>query len=496
MHSIPCPAGRGAAERQAAPFDVRGLLFLVLLLAVMTFAPSASAAPTATSEEVAERLAGAIRIETISHSDPADFDDEAFARLADYLRTTYPRTHAGLELERVNVHTLVFRWKGLDAALQPALFMSHLDVVPVEEAAVAEWSHPPFEGVIDEGFVWGRGALDVKSGVILWLEAVEALLAEGFEPTRTIYLAFGHDEEVGGFNGAAVVAKLFRERGIQPAFLFDEGGFIIDDYPLLPDLTTALVVIAEKRYFTVDLTTHGVSGHSSMPPNSTAIGRLARAITRVEENPMPTRIIPPVREMFEAVSPHMSFGMRFALNNLWLTSGLVERRLIKDRTSAPFVRTTFAATLISGGVKDNVIPELARATINVRILPGDTPESVLAHIERVIDDPEVEIEGTTWGDSAEPASVTGQAFPLAKEAILEVLPDAIVVPGLVPGATDSRHFGGVVDEILRFVPARIAIEQAGGAHGRDERLAVEHLADSVAIAIGMVRRAGEPTRED
>ena len=444
----------------------------------------------ASNEEIAERIAGAIRFETISPENPVDFDGVPFDQLSAYLEDLYPHVFGQLELERVNQYTLVFKWAGSDPKLAPALFMAHLDVVPVEGAAVAEWTHPPFGGVIEDGFIWGRGALDVKTGAIFWLEALETLLTEGFVPHRTIYLSLGHDEEIGGPNGASAVAELFRERGVRPAFLFDEGGFILDGYPLLPDVTTALVVTAEKAFFTVRLTARGVSGHSSMPPKHTAIGKLARAITRVEDNPMPSRLIAPVREMFEAASPHLSFGERFAFRNLWLTSGFIKRRLLGDRVSAPLVRTTFAATLISGGVKDNVIPELAQATINVRRLPGDTSEDVLAHLERVIDDPEIEIEGENWGDGATPASVDGFAFPLAAESIKEVLPDAVVIPGLVPGATDSRHFAGLVDEILRFIPQRAQMDLIGGAHGRDERVAIEHLAESVAIAVGMVRRAG------
>lgn len=444
------------------------------------------------SEVVAERLARAIRFETISHEAAAAFDAEAFDALTDYLAEQYPRTHAALGLERIHDHTLLFRWPGRDPALAPALFMAHLDVVPVEEAALAEWTHPPFDGVVQDGFVWGRGALDVKSGVILWLEAIESLVAAGFEPRRTIYLSLGHDEEIGGFRGAAAVAERFRERGERLAFLFDEGGLVLDGHPLLPDRTLAFVVTAEKHYFVVELTTRGVSGHSSMPPSSTAIGRLARAIVRVEENPMPTRLTEPVRDMFEAVAPHVPFGQRVVFDNLWLTSGIVTGRLLDERTSAPMVRTTFAATLVSGGVKNNVIPERATAELNVRILPGDTPESVLEHLREVIDDPAVEIEGQSWGAPPPPASPSGLAFSVAKESVLEVWPEAVVMPGLIPGTTDSRHFSGVADEIVRFVPQRLHIDQAGGAHGRDERLAVEHLSDSVAIAIGMLRRAGDP----
>ncbi len=460
---------------------------LAICLGIVT---AADAGGRSTSEQIAERLAGAIRFETVSFEDSADIDGDPFRRFSDYLRRLYPLTHATLDLERVNTYTLLFRWQGSDTSLQPALFMSHLDVVPVEEAALDAWTHPPFSGLIEDGYVWGRGALDVKLGVILWLEAIESLLAQGFEPRRTLYLLLGHDEEIGGFEGAAEVARLFRERGIRPAFLFDEGGFILDGFPLLPDMTVALLVTAEKTYYSVELTARGVSGHSSMPPRSTAIGKLARAIHRVEENPMPARLIAPVREMFEAASAHVSFGRRFAFRNLWLMGGTVKRSLLRERVSAPLVRTTFAVTIISGGVKDNVIPELARATINVRILPGDTEEEVLAHLARVIDDPEIEIEGTSWGEASPPTSTAGQAFALAAEAVLAVLPDAVVLPGLIPGATDSRHFAGLADEIIRFVPERLHMDQSSGAHGRDERIAVEYLADSVAIAVGMVRRAG------
>lgn len=479
-------------QRWARIMRGSGLALGVIVGIVIGFGSVSEAVERATSEKMAERLAGAIRFETISFEDSADFRGEPFHEFSRYLRELYPRTHAALDLERVNTYTLLFRWPGSDSDLAPALFMSHLDVVPVEGAAAKEWTHPPFVGVIADGFVWGRGAIDVKWGVILWFEAIERLLSEGFEPERTIYLCLGHDEEIGGFEGAVAVAKLFRERGIRPAFLFDEGGFILDGFPLLPDVTTALVVMAEKAYYTVELTARGISGHSSMPPRSTAIGRLARAIHRVEEHPMPARLIQPVREMLEVASAHVSFGRRFAFRNLWLMGGFVKRSLLRERVSASIVRTTFAATIISGGVKDNVIPELAQATINVRILPGDTPEDVLAHLTRVIDDPEIEIKGTSWGEGATPASVSGVAFPLVAAAVTDVLPDAVVLPGLIPGATDSRHFAGIVDEIIRFVPERLHMDQASGAHGRDERIAIETMADSVAIAVGMVRAAGAP----
>lgn len=462
-----------------------GLLALALVL--VGAAPQVSANPE--SDAIAERLAGAIRFETISYEDPADFRPEPFDALEAYLRATYPRTFARLAVEKVSGHTLFLEWRGSDPGLDPALFMSHTDVVPVSEAAAAEWTRPPYSGVIEDGFVWGRGALDVKTGVILWLEAVEALLAEGVTPRRTIFLSFGHDEEIGGEEGARRVAERLAERGIRLAFLFDEGGMIIDGHPLLPDETVAYVVTAEKSYLNVDLIARGVSGHSSMPPPSTAIGRLARAIAAVEANPMPARFTLPVREMLESAAPHLPFSQRLAMNNLWLFGGAVKRRFLADDVSAATMRTSFAVTLVEGGVKANVLPERARATVNVRILPGDTREDVIEHLSEVIDDPEIEIVPRGWNDAAAPASIEGPAFRLAAEAVGAHLPEAVVLPGLVPGATDTRHFVDVADELLRFVPMHVGLEQVGGAHGRDERIAVEPLARSRAIAIEMVRRA-------
>jgi carboxypeptidase PM20D1 len=474
---VPSTCLRRTVERVAA---------LVWLSIVM---PLGGEAADPESQAVAERLAGAIRFETVSYENPDDFRPEPFDALEAYLSRAYPRVFSTLRLEKPGGYTLLLKWPGSDPALEPALFMAHTDVVPVSEAAAEAWTRPPFSGLIEDGYVWGRGAIDVKTGVILWLEAVEALLAEGVEPRRTIYLSFGHDEEVGGKEGARRVAQHLAEQGVRLAFLFDEGGSIYEDYPLLPDRIVANVVTAEKAYYTVVLRARGVSGHSSMPPPHTAIGKLARAITRIEDNPMPARLSLPVREMLQVVAPELPFGQRFAMQNLWLMGGLVKRSFLQSDLNAAMVRTTFAATLIEGGVKENVIPELAKATVNVRILPGDRPEDVIAHLTRVIDDPEIEISGEEWGEAAPPASMQGPAFQLAAAAVHAELPEAVVLPGLVPGATDTRHFVGVADEILRFVPQQLGLELVSGAHGRDERIKVEPLGRSRRIAIGMVRRA-------
>jgi carboxypeptidase PM20D1 len=369
---------------------VRGFL-AVIALGLLAAAPGRASEPV-DAQAVAQRLAASLRFRTVSYQNPADFDPAPFEALLEYLRVTYPRAHAALRVRRVAGYSLLLEWPGTQASLQPVLFMSHTDVGPVEPGTEEEWTHPAFAGVVADGVIWGRGAVDDKNGVIAWLESVERLLAEGYAPARGLYFAFGHDEEVGGHAGAAAVAALLRNEGRRFEFIIDEGGFVVEDTPILPGRLLAMVNIAEKTYFTVRLRARGEGGHSSMPPRHTAIGKLASALGRLEANPMPARLSGPIREMLTAVAPEVPGIEGWALRNLWLTEPLVLRGLTGDRSTNALVRTTTAITIFEGGVKENVLPQEAVATVNFRLLPGDSTEAVLDHIERTIDDPEITVE--------------------------------------------------------------------------------------------------------
>ncbi len=470
------------------------LIALTILLgtapaSVLATAP-ASAEPVV-AREVAERLAAAIRFPTVSHQDPEQFDGAPFDALLDYLAETYPRTHA-LQVERVNRHSLLIEWPGSDASLPPALFMSHLDVVPVELAAAEGWTHPPFAGVIADGFVWGRGALDVKNGVILWLEAAERLLASGFTPQRSLFFAFGHDEEIGGEAGAAKIAARLKEKGLHFAFLVDEGGFISEDLGLVPGRRVAQINTAEKTYFTIQITARGEGGHSSTPPPHTAVGKLATAIHRLEANPLPLRLTRPVRDLLEALAPHVPTGRRLALGNLWLTAPFVIRSMAEDPFQAALLRTTTAVTMVEGGVKENVVPKHASATVNFRILPGETPDDVLDHVRRTIADPEIEISHTEWSAAPRPGRVTGLGYGVLQDAVEAVHPDVVVVPGMLMGATDTRHFADLVEDAYRFIGNSVTRAQVTGFHGTDERIGVDSMGDGVRVHEEILRRAGTP----
>ncbi len=465
---------------------------LLLLWGAVCPAQVVAQAVEVDADLVARHLAEAIRFPTVSHQDPERFDGQPFAELLDFLAATYPRVHEQLQVERIASYSLLVTWPGSDPSLAPALFMSHTDVVPVEAEALEGWTHPPFGGVIDDEFVWGRGALDVKSGVIGWLEAAEALLAEGFAPARTLYFAFGHDEEIGGDQGAAALAATLRERGVRLSFLVDEGGFLTEDLGLVPGRIVAQINTAEKTYFTIHLTARSEGGHSSTPPEHTAVGKLATAIHRLEANPFPLRFTQPVRDSFDALRPHLPFPRRLMLGNLWLFGPLVKRQLAEEPFQAAMLRTTTAATMISGGVKENVVPKRATAAVNFRILPGETPDDVLARVRDVIDDPEIEIHSDAWSEAPRPGSVGGPGYRVLSEAVHEIYPEAVIVPGMLLGATDTRHYADIVDDAYRFLGAIVTRAQITGVHGTDERIGVESMANAVRLQAEVLRRAGAP----
>ncbi|MGD8698480.1 MAG: M20/M25/M40 family metallo-hydrolase, partial [Gemmatimonadales bacterium] len=263
---------------------------------------------------VAERLAGALRFETISHQDSAAFPAEEFLRFHTHLEESFPRLHAALTREVVGGYSLLYRWDGRDPSLRPLLFMAHMDVVPVEPGTESEWTHPAFAGRIADGYVWGRGALDDKGTLVTQLEAIEMLLEGNFQPQRTIYLAFGHDEEVGGMRGAAAIAALLKQRGIELEFVLDEGGIVTDAVTAV-EAPVALVGVAEKGFVSLQLSVRTEGGHSSMPPPKTAVGILASAVHRLESHQMPAAIRGATAAMFDYLGPEMSFTRRAVFAN-------------------------------------------------------------------------------------------------------------------------------------------------------------------------------------
>ncbi len=439
----------------------------------------------------AERLAESIRFRTISNQDPAQTDFAEFQRFNDFLRATYPRVFDELEVEVVNGYSLLLTWRGSEPDAGAILFTAHSDVVPIEPGTEGDWEHPPFDGVIADGIVHGRGTLDDKLGVISLLEAVGGLLAEDFEPRKTVVLAFGHDEEVSGKDGAAKIAERMQEKGLKFDWMVDEGGMLVPDNPILPGRPLGLVAVAEKGYLTLTLVASGEGGHSSMPPAESTIGRLSRALVRIEENPFPARLVGPVQAMLESIAPYNAQPQRTVLENLWLTGPLVARGMTEDRTTNPYVRTTTALTMFNAGVKENVVPQQAVAKVNFRLLPGDTPDGVVERITEIVNDPSISISYDNWDRVAPVADYSGSGFAIIREAVAEVYPDALVVPTLLVATTDTRHYIDVADDIYRFHGAMIPMSATTGIHGTNEQIGVDSFERAVEIAVRMIRKGAE-----
>lgn len=470
---------------------VKALLILILLLAgilafnTIRFKSRQTRAETVQpipidEAQTAEHLAAALRIPTVSFEDPGEWKAEPFLALHQYLETTFPKTHHVLKRETVSGYSLLYTWQGKSANLKPILLLSHMDVVPAADETLKEWTHPPFEGQIDGGYIWGRGAVDDKAGVLSILQATEMLIDQGFQPDRTMYFAFGHDEELSGLHGAVTIASLLASRGVQPEFVLDEGGLIANGFFPGVIRPIALVGVAEKGYLSLKLSVPGTNGHSSMPPEHTSIGILSKAIEEIENHPMPSRIAGATRSMFEYLGPEMPSAARIALANLWLLQPLVKMGMQMEPGSAAMVRTTTAVTVIRGGVKDNVLPGEATAVVNFRILPGDSVQSVVEHTRSVIHNPAVKVE--TLGSTSEPSfesDADGPEFSTVRKTIAQVFPEALIAPYLVVGATDSRHYAKLTHNIFRFAPLTAKEEDMERIHGINERISVKDFANCV-----------------
>lgn len=431
-------------------------------------------------QAAAEHLSGAIRIETISFSEDQPANPSALEGLHEYLEIVYPEVHAHLKREKINEYSLLYTWVGSNPDLDPILLMAHQDVVPADPETLDLWEHAPFDGDIADGFVWGRGSLDIKNQLITIMEAVEALLKKGFQPERTVCMAFGHDEEIGGSRGAAYVARHLEENGVRLAAVIDEGMSVMQGALPGVEIPVALIGTGEKGYLTLKFSVELEAGHASTPPKQTAIGVLSNALARLEDNPMPGHP-ERMKPLMESVGIAAPFVNRMAFANLWLFRGVLNKMLSKVGTTSASIRTTTAVTMINGGVKDNILPRSARASVNFRLLPGDTIADVCDHVRKVIDDDRVKFEavqGAAW--EASPVSPTDtEFFKELEETTHQVFGAVPVAPFMMLGGTDSRNYVGISDNVFRFSPVLLQNEDIRRVHGLNERISFENLENMI-----------------
>jgi carboxypeptidase PM20D1 len=468
-------------------FAGAGLLLLLAIVLVRTLLYKSrqrqeqTLVPVAISESAVQHLSDAVQIPTVSTCDTGRFDSVPFFRMISFLAHTYPLAEAQLHKKIINGLSLLYTWEGTNPALQPVILIGHMDVVPIGEEPGEVWENPPFSGVIKNGIVWGRGTLDDKVNVIGILEAVEMLLKQDFKPERTIYLAFGHDEETGGARGAEQIARYLEDRHVKASFLLDEGLVITRE--IVPGIHTkdvALIGIAEKGYMSAELTVEAPGGHSSMPAKETPIGILALAVSRLEKHPMEAQLSEPVQQFLDYIGPEMPFSSRLAFANRWLLKAIIIKKYEASNAGNAIVRTTTAPTLFRSGTKDNVLPGYASATVNFRIIPGETVDGVLDHIRKTIKDDRVKVRKTGHFSEPSPVSDTGgKTFECVEKSISQIFPNTLIAPSLVIAGTDARHYTAVSDNQYRFVPLIAGPDDLKRIHGVNEKIAVENFADCI-----------------
>ncbi len=428
---------------------------------------------TGVGDSAALHLSKAIQIKTVSFGDTLPVDTAEFKKFRVFLETTYPTVHQKLPRLIFSEFSYVFIWKGKDTTLKPYVLMAHMDVVPVEAVAEKNWSVPSFSGMIKEDTIWGRGAVDDKASAISIFEAAELLLKENFQPERTIYLCFGHDEEIAGKRGAAKISAWFKEQKIEPELVVDEGGQVDTEHFKELKRPVAVIGVGEKGYVNIDITVEKTGGHSSMPQQETAIDILNKAIMHVREKQMSASIPAPIQELFTRIGPGGSFINRMALSNQWLFRGMLISQLEQTKETNALVHTTLVPTIVKAGIKDNVIPSVAKATFNSRILPGQTSDDVVDFVKKAIHDDRVTVQKQSIS-LMEPSAMTSSDHPMFKrmEAITyKTVPQVIVTPYLMIGATDSRYFRPFSSAVLNFAP----MTNAKGFHGINERIPVSDL---------------------
>lgn len=427
-------------------------------------------------------LSDAIKIKTISNVDVDKVDWNEFKRLHALFEERFPLVYKNLKCEEISLASLLFTWEGKNPDLEPIALLGHQDVVPVAEGTEGDWTHPAFDGVDDGEFVWGRGALDMKNHLIAVLESVEALLAEGFEPERTVYLCFGHDEEIvaAPTSGAGSIAAVLKERGVHLDSVIDEGGAILNLHVgNILNKKLAGVGIAEKGYADYRVSVSAKGGHSSQPPEHTALGALADVIKDIEGHQFKAKMPAFVYELFTKIGKNVSYPARIVTCNLWLLKPLITAVMRKIPPAASLIHTTTAVTMAEGSPAANVLPQKASVTVNFRMMPGVTIKNVEEHIRKCVRNKDIEVEYLKGKEASKVSPTDSRSFKILEEICTRTDRDLLVAPYLVMGGTDAYHYEEVCDNIYRFAPFVMDTKLLLTTHGTDERIPISCMADGL-----------------
>ncbi|MDZ4839606.1 MAG: M20/M25/M40 family metallo-hydrolase, partial [Bacteroidota bacterium] len=423
----------------------------------------------------------AITFQTLSMAELSDSNlVHTYQQFQNQLSEWYPNAFNKLEITLPYRQCIILKWVGSNQKSKPVLWLAHQDVVDC--GAPESWKHPCFQGNISkDSFVYGRGTLDMKIGIIGMLEAVEKLLLAGYQPETDLYFAFSDDEETLG-KGAQAMNAWFLKLNRKFEYILDEGGSTLDG--LIPNIDgpVACIGVAEKGYLTIELIANGKGGHSSSPGIDNVVNMISAAVYRLENNSFPTKLIQPVKESLRAISVRQNGLRKFIFRNPVYFSRFIKKELCVDPYGESLLRTTVAPTIMRAGKEDNVLPTTATITVNCRILPGETIASVLKRINKTINDTRIIIRPTA--DATEPPKITSihtKAYKVLEKSILKTIPNALVIPILNISTSDSRYYTELTDNILRFIPIKQKPGDQGRTHGIDERIHVSVIAEAVSF---------------
>lgn len=464
------------------------LLLAIILVRTLSFRPRAGVTPSDESisfdgDRAIENLRALVRCKTVSRYTHDEEDDGEFRRLLELLPTLYPNVFATCTYRELPDRAILFHWKGSGEG-DPAVLMAHYDVVPVDPAG---WTRPPFDAVMEDGVIWGRGTLDTKVTFGSALFAVDHLIAEGFVPTRDVYLAFSGGEEVNG-PGATHIVDLFEQEGIRPSLVLDEGGAVVEG--VFPGVSApcGMIGIAEKGMMDVAYETKSQGGHASAPKPHTPVGILARACCRVENDPFPSHLTRPVSEMFDTLGRHSSFLYRMIFANLWCFSPVLD--LICKKSGGELnalMRTTVAFTRMQGSQASNVIPPEASMVSNIRLNPQDRMESALARLKKTVGDDTVTFRVIQGMDPSRISETKCEGYDIVARAVASTWRGAIVSPYLMVQCSDSRHWGRISDRVYRFSAMDLTSAERATIHGNDEHIRVETVLRAAEFYIRLLR---------
>lgn len=466
------------------------LIFIaVLLIRTIRFVPPKEVDITEKdieldSDKIVSDLSDMIKCRTVSNRDWSQVDITQYDKFVELIRERFPVIFDKCSFEKVGKTGLLFFLKGEDDS-EPSVCMAHYDVVPVEQS---EWSVPAFDGLIKDGFIWGRGTLDTKGTLVSILEALELKLSEGYVPKHDLYLSFSGEEEIDGDSCADIVSTL-EQRGVHPAMVLDEGGAVVNN--VFPGVTRecAVVGIGEKGSVSMDLILEENGGHASTPPPHSVLGQLSKAVDNIENHPFKRQLCKPVAQMFDTLGRYSNFTYRLIFANLWCFAPILDMICKKSGGELnALMRTTVAVTRMEGSKAYNVLPHRGRVGINVRLLGEDTIDSAMDYLNKVIDNPKIKLELVGGMNPSIHSDTDCEGWEKVAAAIRETWTEAIVCPYMMLACSDSRHYCRITDKVYRFSAMRLSKEERGMIHGVDERIPIDTLLTTVKFYVRLLEK--------